>query len=66
VVSGRLVLRYHDREETYVAGDAYYAPPGHVPIVTAGTETVEFSPSVQLEQTMAAVAANMSAVAGSE
>jgi hypothetical protein len=66
VVSGRLVLRYPDREEAYVAGDAYYAPPGHVPVVTAGTETVEFSPSVQLARTMAVVAANMSAVAGPE
>jgi hypothetical protein len=62
VVSGRLVLRFADREESYEAGDAYYAAPGHVPIVTAGTEVVEFSPSVELAKTMAVLGANMSAV----
>ena len=62
VVSGRLVLRFADREESYEAGDAYYAAPGHVPIVTAGTEVVEFSPSVELQKTMAVLGANMSSV----
>src|SRR2546425_11625699 len=62
VVSGRLVLRFADREESYEAGDAYYAAPGHVPIVTAGTEVVEFSPSVELQKTMAGLGANMTAV----
>ncbi len=62
VVSGRLVLRFADREESYGAGDAYYAPPGHVPVVTAGTEVVEFSPTVELQKTMAVLGANMSSV----
>jgi len=31
VLSGQLTLRYADREETYHAGDVYYAPPGHTP-----------------------------------
>jgi hypothetical protein len=61
VLSGRFVLRYADREETYVAGDAYYAPPGHTPEVTAGTQVVEFSPSAELQATMAVVSANMQA-----
>ena len=62
VVSGRLMLRFADREESYEAGDAYYAGPGHVPIVTAGTEVVEFSPSIELQKTMAVLGANMPAV----
>jgi len=62
VVAGRLVLRFADREESYEAGDAYYAPPGHVPVVTAGTEVVEFSPSAELQKTMAVLSANMSSV----
>src|SRR5512146_526106 len=41
VISGRLVMRYPDHEETFTAGDAYYIPPGHLPVVTAGTEVVE-------------------------
>jgi hypothetical protein len=28
-----------------VAGDAYYAPPGHMPLITAGSAIVEFSPA---------------------
>lgn len=61
VVSGSLTLRYADREETYEEGDAYYAPPGHTPSVTAGTEVVEFSPSAALAQTMEVVGRNLAA-----
>jgi len=62
VMSGRLVMRFADHDEPYQAGDAYYAPPGHVPVVTAGTEVVEFSPSAELALTTAVLSANMSAV----
>jgi hypothetical protein len=64
VVSGRLTMRFADHEESYGAGDAYYATPGHVPLVAAGTEIVEFSPTAALQQTMAVVAANMAAMDG--
>jgi hypothetical protein len=36
-----------------------YAPPGHLPLVTAGTSIVEFSPSADLEATMAVVEKNL-------
>jgi len=52
------------REETFVAGDAYYAPPGHVPAVTRGTELVEFSPAEAFAETMAVVARNLAAGVG--
>ena len=61
VVSGRLIIRFADREETYVAGDAYYVPAGHTPVVTSGTEVIEFSPTAQLNETMAVLGANMQA-----
>jgi glyoxylate utilization-related uncharacterized protein len=61
VVSGRLTIRYADREEIFDAGDAYYIPAGHLPVLTAGTEVVEFSPTEALQQTMAVVGANMAA-----
>ena len=61
VVSGRLVMRFPDREETYRAGDAYWIPPGHLPLVFAGAEVVEFSPTDQLRATMAVVGANITA-----
>jgi hypothetical protein len=59
VTAGQLTFRWPDRAETYVAGDAYYAPPGHLPLVTAGTAIVEFSPAAELEATMAVVRRNL-------
>ena len=45
VLSGKLIFRYADREEVFEAGDAFYLPPGHVQLVEAGTEYVQFSPT---------------------
>lgn len=59
VKSGSLTMRYADRDETFNAGDAYYAAPGHTPVVAAGTQIVEFSPTEALQQTMAVVGMNM-------
>jgi hypothetical protein len=59
VFSGKLTLKYADHDEVYEAGDAYYAPPGHIPVVTAGTEVVEFSPAHEYRQTQEAIARNM-------
>jgi hypothetical protein len=64
VVSGQLLLRFSDHDEVYRAGDAFYAPPGHVPVAAAGTEVVDFSPTALLQETMAVVGANMAAAAG--
>jgi hypothetical protein len=61
VQSGRITLRYADHDEIYEAGDAYYAPPGHIPVVTAGTEVVEFSPAAEYRQTQETIARNMAA-----
>ncbi len=63
VTEGQLTFRWPDREETYVAGDAYYAAPGHLPLVTAGTTIIEFSPAAELEATMAVIERNLTAAA---
>ena len=59
VLKGRLTFRFGDREETYEAGEAYYAPPGHTPVLYAGAEVVEFSPTDELNQTIEVVVKNM-------
>jgi hypothetical protein len=59
VLKGKVGFRYADGEETYEAGDAYYAPPGHTPILYDGGEVVEFSPTAELNQTLEVVARNM-------
>ena len=59
VLSGAVTVRYAGSEETFRAGDAYYIRPGHVNEVIAGTELVEFSPTVELQKTMAVMGENM-------
>ena len=61
VQSGQVTFRWPDHEETCGAGDAYYAPPGHLPLIAAGTSLVEFSPTADLQQTMAVIEGNLAA-----
>ena len=62
VLRGKLTFKTGNGEETFEAGDAYYVGPGHTPVLYAGTEVVEFSPTTELEHTMAVVSKNMEAV----
>ena len=59
VLAGMITFRFADREETYVAGDAYYVPPGHTPVHYAGAEIVEFSPTRPLMETIGVVMGNV-------
>ena len=59
VLSGTITVDFGDQVESYVAGDAFYMPPGHVPSAEAGTEFVQFSPKDELRATMDAVHAHM-------
>jgi hypothetical protein len=59
VINGRVGYRFADHEETYEAGDAYYVPPGHTPVLYAGAEVVEFSLTDELDRTVDVVTGNM-------
>ena len=59
VVKGKLTFRFADHEEVVEAGDAFYLPPGHIPLAEAGTEYVQFSPSAELKTVADAMKANM-------
>jgi hypothetical protein len=59
VLKGKTSFEFADREEVYEAGDAYYVPPGHIPVHHAGAEIIEFSPTDVLGATMVAVMKNM-------
>jgi hypothetical protein len=61
VIKGKVAFRTADGEETFEAGDAYYVGPGHTPVLYAGTEVVEFSPTKELQQTVEVVTKNMEA-----
>jgi hypothetical protein len=64
VVKGKLTFKSATGEETFETGDAYYAPPGHTPVLYADTEVVEFSPTKELQETLAVVERNMEAAGG--
>ena len=61
VLSGWIIFRYPDHDEEFTAGDAYNGAPGHLPLIFARTEIVEFSPSDPLAETMAVVSKNLQA-----
>ena len=60
VLSGAVTFQYADGEEVFEGGEAFYTPPGHVPVKHApGTEIVMFSPTAELRVTEAAMERNM-------
>ncbi len=64
VVRGKVTFKTSDGDETFETGDAYHVGPGHTPVLFAGTEIVEFSPTAELQQTMEVVSKNMEAAGG--
>ena len=63
VFKGKVTFRTDHGDETFEAGDAYYIAPGHTPVLYAGTELVEFSPTEELEHTIRVVSKNMETIA---
>ena len=59
VIRGKVGFRSGGGEELFEAGDAYYVGPGHTPVLYAGTEVVEFSPTEELGRTLEVVTRNM-------
>ncbi len=55
VFTGRMTVRYGDREEVCEAGDAFYMPPGHAPAAEAGTEMLMISPTPEFQELQAAM-----------
>jgi hypothetical protein len=64
VLKGRLTYRFDDHQEVFEAGDAFYLPPGHIPLAEAGSELVQFSPSEDLRTVEAAMTKNMKEMQG--
>jgi hypothetical protein len=64
VVKGEMTIIYDSKKEIAKAGDAYYFPPGHTGMATAGTEVWEFSPNDRLQKTMEVINRNMEAMMG--
>ena len=64
MLSGTLTYAVGDRQEVFMeAGDAFYLPPGHIPVHNEpGSEFVQFSPTKELRETQAVMRANAEAM----
>jgi hypothetical protein len=62
VIKGRVRIRYTEStEETLQAGDVFYLPPSHVPIVEEDLEFFEVSPPAAADELLAALHRNAAA-----
>jgi hypothetical protein len=60
VVEGELLVKYDNgTEETLIAGDAFYLPPGHTAIVVKDLKLLDFSPEKELNEVMSHIAKKM-------
>jgi hypothetical protein len=60
---GKMTARYADHDEVFEVGDAFYIPPGHVPVKNEpDTEFLWFSPSEELRTAEAVMMKNMQAM----
>ena len=63
VIAGQVTFRFPDHDEVFAAGDAFYTPPGHIPVAhEPGSEVVMFSPADELAATEATMMKNMQAL----
>lgn len=60
---GLLKIKYADREELIRPGQAYYLPPGHVPVVLEDAELIEFSSTDEYRATQAFIVGKLEAKA---
>jgi hypothetical protein len=62
MIKGRMRIKYHDHDEIINAGELYYLPPGHIPVIEEDSEMVEFSPKGEYQKTMEVATRNMEAM----
>ena len=63
-LQGEVTYRFSDHDETFGEGEAFYVPPGHVPLVAAGTEYLQFSPAEKLNEVARHMTENMQRMQG--
>lgn len=62
VLEGSCTYRFADHDETVIAGEAFYLPPGHIPVSNAPNSViVQFSPTKELQETAKVILANLQA-----
>jgi len=62
IIKGRVRVVYADApDEILQAGDVFYLPPGHIPVVEEDLEFFEVSPPAEMDDVLAAFARNAAA-----
>jgi hypothetical protein len=64
VLKGGMTFRFPDHDLVLEEGDAFYVPPGHIPIQEADSEILMFSPSEELQVTSDVIMKNMQQMQG--
>ena len=62
VIKGRFRCKFADHEEVYNAGDVYFIPPGHTPVLEEGLVYVEFSPAEEVAKQSEVIGRNLQAM----
>ena len=63
VLKGKVTFQFGERQEVFQAGDAFYAPPGHIPVQNdPDTEYLQFSPAADLRKTSEVIMRNFQAM----
>jgi quercetin dioxygenase-like cupin family protein len=63
VLEGQLTYRFADHDETVRAGEAFYLPPGHIPVGNEpNSRIVQFSPTKELRVVEAVLMKNLQAM----
>ncbi len=52
LIKGRMRIKFSDHDEAINAGEAFYMPPGHIPVTEEDCELVTFSPKGENKKTM--------------
>ncbi|MDQ6911089.1 MAG: cupin domain-containing protein [Actinomycetota bacterium] len=55
MLKGSWTVHYADHDETLEAGDAFYLPPGHVPVAHADSELLMISPTEDVQRVGAVI-----------
>lgn len=61
ILKGRIRVSYADEEEILRAGDLFYLPPGHTPLVEEDTEFIEFSQPDEHQAVLDVINSNLAA-----
>ncbi|MDF2144802.1 hypothetical protein [Knoellia sp. p5-6-4] len=59
VLAGKITYKCNGADETFEAGEAYDVPPGHTPVLYAGTEVVGLSTTDELPRPLDVVSKNL-------